>query len=51
MYVPFVADVTNIAKGQEARGADMIKIVSGADDDLQQGENLKMVAITEPVMK
>ena len=43
--------VLEIAKAQEERGADIVKIVTGAEDDLQQAENLKMVAMLKKELK
>ena len=37
--------VIEIAKAQQERGADIVKIVTSADDDIQQGENLKIAAM------
>ena len=43
-YIP-CDRVLDIARGQKERGADIIKIVTGADNDIQQGDNLKTAAI------
>ncbi len=43
-YIPSER-VIEIAKAQQERGADIVKIVTGADDDIQQGENLKIAAM------
>lgn len=43
--------VLEIAKAQEARGADICKIVTYANDDIEQGENLKMIAMLKKELK
>jgi len=43
--------VMEIALEQQRRGADVVKIVTSADDDIQQGENLKIVAMLKKELK
>ena len=43
--------VLEIAQAQAERGADIIKIVTGAEDDMQQAENLKIVAMLKKELK
>ena len=43
-YIP-AERVIEIAKAQEERGVDIVKIVTGAENDIQQGENLKIAAM------
>lgn len=43
--------VLEIANAQVERGADIVKIVTGAEDDLQQAENLKIVTMLKKELK
>jgi len=43
--------VLEIAQAQVKRGADIVKIVTGAEDDGQQAENLKIVTLLKKELK
>lgn len=43
--------VIEIALAQQERGADFVKIVTSADDDIQQCENLKMIPMLKKELK
>ena len=43
--------VLEIAHAQVERGADIVKIVTGAEDDMQQAENLRIVALLKKELK
>ena len=43
--------VLEIALAQQERGADVVKIVTHANDDIEQGENLKIVGMLKKELK